>query len=107
MRPFNLKIERLEVGTHKSITLSTTFISSSHCLCNFFSIILNFPHFRSLTWAFFLSVDIWRHFLYSFLPSLCLFLFNAFFLRISRLYRIFFCVVVRSKYYCLPVRDAV
>lgn len=49
MRPFNLKIERLEVGTHKSITLSTTFISSSHCLCNFFSIFLKFSHFHSLT----------------------------------------------------------
>ena len=48
MRPFNLKIERLEVGTHKSITLSTTFISSSHCLCNFFSIFLKFSHFHSL-----------------------------------------------------------
>lgn len=109
MRPFKLKIERLEVGTHKSITLSTTFISSSHCLCNFFSIFLKFSHFHNLTALMGLLLKVSTFggtSFYSFLPSLCQFLFNAFFLRIPRSYRIFY-IVVSSKYYCLPVRDAV
>lgn len=104
MRPFNLKIERLEVGTHKSITLSTTFISSSHFLCNFFSIFLKFPHFHSLAALVGLLLKC-RHLeaLPFFFPSIALSVSFC----VYHVYRGFFCVVVSSKYYCLPVGDAV